>query len=141
VDRAQSADRINWAVWGLVDGFRTENIDVGAFVVSKLKYYSQSYVEVLNLKLAVRDKLLQQSLRTTGIIPAYVTKLQEVLADFDSARAFITAFPGLTADTTWMAGMPESACCFLPVRQSRTWSTFRIGIPFQGRDQDKAAGR
>ncbi len=55
VDRAQTSGRIGWAVWGLTDLYRMELVNVGDFTVGKLKDYRQRYIEVLNLKHALRD--------------------------------------------------------------------------------------
>mgnify|MGYP007045175722 CR=1 FL=1 len=63
---------------------------------------------MLNLKLALRDEFLQNWLSQSGIAPQFTTKLQEVLADFDSVRKHMTAYPGSHADTSWMVTVPPS---------------------------------
>jgi hypothetical protein len=110
VDRAQGADRIGWAVWGLTDLYRMELVNLGDFTVSKLKDYRQSYIEVLNLKHALRGHLLHQWLPSLGFASHVVAKLQEVFADFGSVRVHVTGYPHQAhADTTWMVGLAESA--------------------------------
>lgn len=111
VDRAQTPHRIGWAVWGLTDLYRMELINLGAFSVAKLKDYRQSYIEVLNLKHALRGQLLDVWLPSLGLPQGHVKRLQEVFADFESVRQWVTAYPGQSrpADTTWMVGWSESS--------------------------------
>eukprot|EP00959_Pyramimonas_sp_CCMP1952_P433518 9078136-Pyramimonas_sp.AAC.1 len=85
-----------------------ESINIGEFSGKKLQDYRVSYVEVLNLKLALRDEFLQNWLPQSGIASQFATKLQEVLADFESVRKHMTAYPGSHADTTWMVSVPPS---------------------------------
>ena len=67
VDRAQTSDRISWAVWGLTDLYRMELINLGDFsALSKLKDHRHSYIEVLNLKHQLLDELLN---RRSGFRP------------------------------------------------------------------------
>ncbi|CAK0830711.1 unnamed protein product [Prorocentrum cordatum] len=108
VDRGQTASRISWAIWGMTDLYRMESINIGEFSGKKLQDYRVSYVEVLNLKLALRDEFLQNWLPQSGIASQFATKLQEVLADFESVRKHMTAYPGSHADTTWMVSVPPS---------------------------------
>ena len=62
-----------------------EYIDAGAFTINKLKDYRQSYVEVMNLKHAVRDEILNQWLPgIVGVPHTVVQQIQERLADFDA---------------------------------------------------------
>jgi hypothetical protein len=111
VDRAQTADRIGWAVWGLTDLYRMEFVNLGDFTVGKLKDYRQSYIEVLNLKHALRGHLLRDWLPSLGLPRHVVAKLQEVFADFGAVRQHVTGYPGQTAPavTTWMVNWPESS--------------------------------
>ena len=77
-----------------------EIITLGGFVVSAGEDYRKSYVEVSNLKLGVRDELLQQWLRKTNIDPSNIAKLQEALADFKAARRIVNPYPDGKADPT-----------------------------------------
>ena len=96
---------------------RQDAITVGEFTISKLKDYRQSYIEVFNLKHAMRDELLQTWLPGIGLPIEHVKKMQEVFADFPDVRASVTGYPDQpTADTTWMVGWPASsvaACIFV----------------------------
>ena len=127
VDRAQTTDRITWALWGLTDYWRMEYLDLGAFSIAKLRDYRQSYVEVMNLKLGVRDELLQHWLPSSGMHKDQVSKIQEVMADFGTVRAFVTPYSGQQADTTWMVGRPESALSAVELIEelvySNTWDS------------------
>ena len=96
---------------------RQDSITVGEFTISRLKDYRQSYIEVLNLKHAMRDELLQTWLPGIGLPIEHVKKMQEVFADFPNVRASVTGYPGEpTVDTSWMVGWPPSSvatCTFL----------------------------
>ena len=106
VDRARTEDRVIWGLWGLVDHFRMEYIDLGVFTISKLKDYRQSYVEILNLKLTVKKELLEQWLPKSGMDIQHISKIKEVMADFGTVRNSVTPYPGQSADTTWLIGRP-----------------------------------
>ena len=96
---------------------RQDSITTGEFTISRLMDYRQSYIEVLNLKFAVRDELLQTWLPGIGLPIEHVKKMQQVFADFPDMRASVTGYPDQpTVDTTWMVGWPPSsvaACTFL----------------------------
>ena len=111
VDRAQTSERIGWAVWGLTDLYRIELINLGDFSVAKLKDYRQSYIEVLNLKHALHCELWQQWLPSHGLPNGNAGRLQEVFADFEAVRTHVTGYPGqsLPVDTTWMVGWSEAS--------------------------------
>ncbi|CAK0857299.1 unnamed protein product, partial [Prorocentrum cordatum] len=118
VDRAQPTARITWAMRGLTELHRTGwgTTTVGEFTISRLKDYRQSYIEVLNLKHAMRDELLQTCLAGIGLPIERVKKRKEAFADFPEARASATGYPDRpTVDATWMVGRPPSsvAACTL----------------------------
>ncbi|CAE7679450.1 unnamed protein product [Symbiodinium sp. CCMP2592] len=85
IDKAQTPKHITWAVEGMIDGFRKGFVEPGFFAVSKLRDARNSYVEILKLKLAVKNHLLEEWL--TG-----------------------STFPGKTkeADTAWILGAKDS---------------------------------
>ncbi|CAK0810639.1 unnamed protein product [Prorocentrum cordatum] len=116
VDRAQTTSRITWAICGLTDLYRMGSITTGEFTISRMKDYRQSYIEVLNLKRAMRDELLQTRLPGIGLPMGHVKKMQEAFADFPNVRASVTGYPDEpTVDFTWMVGWPPSsvvACTF-----------------------------
>ena len=84
VSHAQTPPRIAWAVHGLTDLYRMKMITLGDFSVSKLR----SYIQILNLKLELRDELLKRWLPSVGAPQPQVQKLQEVFEDFDAVRKF-----------------------------------------------------
>ena len=132
VDRAQTASRISWAVWGLTDLYRSELITMGEFTPSKMRDYRNSYVEVLNMKLALRDELLEQWLPSSGLPIHHVRKMQEVFADFDAVRKFSTSYPGEPpADTTWMVGWPQSSLLAVSLIEEMVYT-----IAWDGRFRD-----
>ena len=53
---------------------RQDAITVGEFTISRLKDYRQSYIEVFNLKHAMRDELLQTWLPGIGLPCEHVKK-------------------------------------------------------------------
>ena len=53
---------------------RQDAITVGEFTISRLKDYRQSYIEVLNLKHAMRDEILQTWLPGIGLPIEHVKK-------------------------------------------------------------------
>ena len=53
---------------------RQDLITLGEFKISKLKDYRQSYIEVLNLKHAMRDEMLQTWLPGLGLPIEHVKK-------------------------------------------------------------------
>ncbi|CAK0867026.1 unnamed protein product [Prorocentrum cordatum] len=117
VDRAQTTSRITWAICGLTDLHRMDSITAGEFTISRMQDYRQSYIEVINLKHAMRDELLQTWLPGIGLPIEHVKKMQEAFADFPNARASVTGYPDEpTVDTTWMVGWPPSsvAACTFP---------------------------
>ncbi|CAK0824600.1 unnamed protein product [Prorocentrum cordatum] len=117
VDRAQATSRITWAICGLTDLYRMDSITAGEFTISRMQDYRQSYIEVINLKHAMRDELLQTWLPGIGLPIEHVKKMQEAFADFPNARASVTGYPDEpTVDTTWMVGWPPSsvAACTFP---------------------------
>ena len=89
---------------------RQDCITIGDFTISRLKDYRQSYIEVLNLKHAMRDEMLQTWLPGLGLPIEHVKKLQEVFADFKEVRKSVTGYPDeAIVDTTWMVGWPPSS--------------------------------
>ncbi|CAK0845984.1 unnamed protein product [Prorocentrum cordatum] len=118
VDRAQTTSRIAWAICGLTDLCRMGLlITAGEFAIGRMKDYWQSYIEVLNLKHAMRDELLQTWLPGIGLPIEHVKKMQEAFADFPNVRASVTSYPDEpTVDATWMVGLPPSsvAACTFP---------------------------
>ena len=97
---------------------------MGAFVVTKMKGYRQSYVEILNLKMAVRDELLQTWLPACGLKPTQVSQIQDVMRDFGSIRKWVTPYPdgkGNT-DTAWMVGQSAVVLAILEVFEALFYS-------------------
>ena len=87
-----------------------ELITVGEFQVTKLKDYRQSYIEILNLKHAMRDELLQTWLPGLGLPQDHVKKMQEVFNDVPSVRKALSGYPKEPqVDTSWMVGWPQSS--------------------------------
>ena len=123
VNRAQTCSRITWAVWGITDLYRMELINMGELTGKQLNDYRKSYIEVLNLKIAMRDECIQTWLPSLGLKTEYVNKLQEVFADFGSVRAMMTAYPGESVDTTWMVNWPESAVKIAELLEDFVYST------------------
>ncbi|CAK0907003.1 unnamed protein product [Prorocentrum cordatum] len=109
VERASTPNKIDWAMMGLTDHYRMEFIDLGKFGVNKLRDYRESYVEVLNLKLDVKNEMLFKWLPRVGIPSDHVTTIQQKMGTFAAVRAYVTGYPGDTVDTTWQALMKQSA--------------------------------
>ncbi|CAK0880249.1 unnamed protein product [Prorocentrum cordatum] len=121
VERASTPNKIDWAMMGLTDHYRMapkasgrsqnhqEFIDLGKFGVNKLRDYRESYVEVLNLKLDVKNEMLFKWLPRVGIPSDHVATIQQKMGTFAAVRAYVTGYPGDTVDTTWQALMKQSA--------------------------------
>ena len=108
VHRAQTPNNIAFAVEGMIDHYRMEFLDVGHFVVSKIKDPRSSYVEILNFKSMVKESLLTEWLHSIGLPVHVKDKLRSVFADFSSARSNFNGYPGTEIDTTWQMGWPQS---------------------------------
>ena len=112
-DRTKScleAHEVAWVVQGVIDGLRMGYTNAGQFVISKLKDIRFSYVEVLLLKLKVREHLLHKwlpRLDTTSNVRETIT---DVFKSFESVRSRFSAYPDMSIpDLTWPTGWPEHA--------------------------------
>ena len=118
---------------------RQDAITVGEFTISRLKDYRQSYIEILNLKHAMRDELLQTWLPGIGLPCEHVNKMQEVFADFPNVRTSVTGYPDQpTVDTTWMVGWPPSSVAACTLMEELIYTTTYDG---RYRDAIKCKGK
>ena len=69
-------------------------IDLGTFSVKKMKDLRTSYVELLKLKLAAKEELVDNWLQQAGLAPERVLRMQKAFASFDSVRKMVTGYPG-----------------------------------------------
>ena len=111
IDRAQTPSNISFVMAALVDHYRMNIINAGHFVVSQLRDYRNSYVEILKVKKSVRDELLTEWLpRESGIDVAVVAQIAKVFSPFENVRKYQTAYPGaLDPDLSWQLGLGQSA--------------------------------
>ncbi|CAE7604706.1 unnamed protein product [Symbiodinium necroappetens] len=107
--RAQSPDLIAECLHGLVDGFRMGFLKKGTFVSSVLRDPRQSYIEVLKLKVKLRDALLTDWLDSTSMPQSWKQKLREAFSSFDAVRERYSSYPDEEqAASAWVLGAPES---------------------------------
>ena len=113
IERAQSPERIVFALEGLVDHYRMGLIDLGVFSHTKLKDSRQSYVEVLSLKMSTLSYMLTELLANSGIAAASAAKIREVYSSFATTRQFSTAYPDSPEpNTSWRLHLKPSALVF-----------------------------
>ena len=109
VDRARTPQLITWALHGLIDAYRMEQIDMSHFAVGKIKDPRESYVEVLNFKSAMKNELLGPWLDNLNVTSNVKQVARQKFMNFKSVRDSITGYPGdATVDTSWLAHLPES---------------------------------
>ena len=110
VDRASTPDNITWALEGLVDHYRMDYIDLGAFATLKLRDHRQSYIAILCLKKAVHVELLEEWLPSSGLAGNVKTVLAKTFGCFSVVRKKVTCYPDETEelDNSWRLGWPDS---------------------------------
>ena len=114
VDRTKNCDDLTivWVIEGLIDGFRMGYIDIGQFVIAKLKDVKRSYVEVLLMKLRVKNLLINTWLPTLSNAPIEIReKIKSLFMTFDSVRKGWACFPESMddPDMSFSVGWPPHA--------------------------------
>ena len=138
VDRGRTPDRISWALCGLTDLYRMEQINIGEFTVGKLRDQRKSYIEVLNLKGDLKMHLLSKWLPSLGLPDGHTEQMQMVFADFRSVRQHMTAYPGdQIAARTWIIGWPESSLAAVEVLEDMVY-TCQWDVRFKDAIRSKA---
>jgi hypothetical protein len=123
VDRGKTPDRISWALCGLTDLYRMDMISTKEFIGNTLRDPRKSYIEVLNLKSALKKHLLSKWLPSLGLPDGHKEQMQMVFADFRSVRQHVTAYPGgQSAETTWIIGWPESSLAAAEVLEDMVYT-------------------
>eukprot|EP00959_Pyramimonas_sp_CCMP1952_P416532 8726539-Pyramimonas_sp.AAC.1 len=78
---------------GLDEADQQEYIDAGTFTISKIRDYRSSYVEIMNLRMSVKDEVLFSWLRDNDVPAHVIQKIQDAFADFDTVRSRVTPYP------------------------------------------------
>ncbi|CAE6960417.1 unnamed protein product [Symbiodinium sp. CCMP2592] len=93
----------------MIDGFRKGFVEPGFFAVSKLRDARNSYVEILKLKLAVKNHLLEEWL-TGRTFPGKTREdLRSAFSSFTHVRSKYSPYKEETqADTAWILGAKDS---------------------------------
>ncbi|CAE7245726.1 unnamed protein product [Symbiodinium sp. CCMP2592] len=109
IDKAQTPQHITWAVEGMIDGFRKGFVEPGFFAVSKLRDARNSYVEILKLKLAVKNHLLEEWLTGSTFPGKTKEDLRSAFSSFTHVRSKYSPYKEETqADTAWILGAKDS---------------------------------
>ena len=108
---------------GVTDSFRMELLNAGKLSATKLRDARESYLEILDLKLALRDEFWDQWLPSIGLDMDKMAKLQDVFVDFESRRKSYNPYLGQSANTSWLVSWPESAVKAAEVIQDMVYGT------------------
>lgn len=96
----------------------------GELSANKLRDYRTSYIEVLNLKLALKDEILEQWIcKLPGTKMQIIAKIQDVFQGFDAVRQFVTPYPGGMADTSWQVELPDHVLSVIEMIEDMVYST------------------
>ncbi len=96
----------------------------GEHSANKLRDYRTSYIEVLNLKLALKDEILEQWIcKLPGTKMQIIAKIQDVFQGFDAVRQFVTPYPGGMADTSWQVELPDHVLSVIEMIEDMVYST------------------
>ena len=77
VERCTTSVKIVWAVQGVTDLFRMGLLEVAKLTGSKLRDCRESYLEVLNVKHAIKMEIVEQWLPSAGFDMDKMTRMQE----------------------------------------------------------------
>ena len=99
----------------LVDNYLTGNINSSHFAVKVLKDPRQSYIEVIHLRITMREWFFEVYLNSITSMPSDTrTQIKDLFKDINSVRDNVTAYEGVAGmptkviDTTYQAVWPAS---------------------------------
>ena len=78
VERCNASTKIVWAIKGVTDLCRMQLLDRSALTASRLRNCRESYLEVLNLKHAIKKEIIDQWLPSAGFDMDKMARMQEL---------------------------------------------------------------
>ena len=144
INKARDPPRIQWTVEALVDGFRTQNIDLGEMSIRQLsgvkKKKLTGLLDVVLFKKDVLDQWLEHQLRTL-LVPESVCKvLREKLGSYTSYRAHVTPYADAPGDGSWKRGWQPSAHLILALVEEMVYGYEFDGVYKTALKSGKGAG-
>ena len=124
VKRATDVDHIVWALQGLLDAYRMGHIDQGTLAVRSMMNCRTSYIEILNLKLDVKQYLLHQWLPRSGMHVDHIKLITSKFDNFEAVRIFVESYPEFDpADNSWQCQLSQSAMDFCDLLDNLVYNT------------------